>query len=403
MGESSSTVYDVIVIGGGIVGLATAREIMKRRPTARLAVLEKEPEVAAHQTGHNSGVVHAGIYYKPGSLKAQLCVAGARRMAAYAQLNNVRYEQCGKLIVAATEEELPVLDTLLSRATANGVPGVKRIDKDRLSDFEPNVAGVGGLWSPSTAIIDFAGIAKAFAADINKAEGQVLTSRTVREIRRDGSVTVIVTNRGEYKTRSLVNCAGLHSDRIALMCGIEPNVRIVPFRGEYYHITPGRAHLVRGLIYPVPDPRFPFLGVHFTKSVDGSIEAGPNAVLALAREGYLKSDINLADAIGTLCWPGFVKLAMRYWKMGLDEMHRSASKARFAASLQRLVPEIGAEDLVSGGAGVRAQAVARDGSMLDDFLVVPKGLDIHVLNVPSPAATASLSIAEHLVDLMPSD
>jgi len=392
----SSELSDVIVIGGGVVGLATARALLLRNPVLKVTLLEKERAVGTHQTGHNSGVVHAGIYYKPGTLKAKLCVEGARRMREYAQEKGVPFQAIGKLIVASDESETGALRTLLERGQANGVGGLTWLSQGELREREPHVKGVAGIWSPETGITDYAAVAAAYAADLTAMGCEVVTAERVIAARTGDKECVVTTNAREITGRVLVNCAGLYSDRVALMTGLDPGVRIVPFRGEYYTLRPDRAHLVRGLIYPVPDPSFPFLGVHFTRSVHGSVEAGPNAVLALAREGYKKSSFVAGDAMGTLLWPGFLRLALRFWRTGAAEMRRSYSKRLFAASLGKLVPEVRAEDLAPGGAGVRAQAVDRQGKLVDDFHVVRNGRAVHVLNVPSPAATASLSIADYL-------
>ena len=392
----SSMARDVVVIGGGVVGLATARALLLRNPGLQVTLLEKERTVGTHQTGHNSGVVHAGIYYKPGTLKARLCVEGARRMGEYARESGVPYERIGKLIVASDESEVGALRDLLERGQANGVGGLSWLTQGELREREPHVAGICGIWSPETGITDYAAVAEAYALNLKAMGCEIVTGERVVGARTGERECVVTTKALEITSRVLVNCAGLYSDRVALMTGLEPGVRIVPFRGEYYTLRPERAHLVRGLIYPVPDPGFPFLGVHFTRSVHGSVEAGPNAVLALAREGYKKSSFVGRDATGTLLWPGFLRLALRFWRTGAAEMRRSYSRRLFAASLRKLVPEIREDDLAPGGAGVRAQAVDRQGRLVDDFHVVRDGRAVHVLNVPSPAATASLSIADYL-------
>ena len=390
---------DVTIIGAGILGLATAVNLTERHPRARVIVVDKEPKIAAHQTGHNSGVIHSGIYYKPGSYKARLCVEGARLMTEFCDAHGIGYERCGKVIVATDEEEVPRLNTLYERGTANGVPGLKVVSGDEIREWEPHVRAVRGMLSPATGIVDYTEVSAKMAALITQRGAEVLTGAGVRSIRRDGGGLTVETEAGPVATRYLINCAGLHSDRVAALMGIRPEVQIIPFRGEYYMLRPERRSLVRGLIYPVPDPRFPFLGVHFTRTVHGDVEAGPNAVLALAREGYTKSTVRVGEALRTFAYRGFWNMGKRYWKMGAYEVYRSLSKGAFVASLQRLVPAIQASDIEPGGAGVRAQAVARDGRLLDDFHIRRTDRMIHVLNAPSPAATASLAIGRHLAGL----
>jgi len=396
----SANTYDVIFIGGGIVGLATAMKLGERFPKLRLLVLEKEDRIARHQTGHNSGVIHGGIYYKPGSLKATNCVSGRKALLDFCDRNGIAYDLCGKVIVATDEEELPRLDELYRRGTANQVPRLEMIGPERLREIEPHARGLRAIYSPATGIIDFTQVAEAYAKQVREQGGDILTSRRVKKISPDGAELIVSTGWEEFRGRFLVNCAGLFSDRIARMLSAgssATNVRIVPFRGEYYKIAPEKGALINGLIYPVPDPRFPFLGVHFTRSIHGYVEAGPNAVLAFAREGYRKSDINLRDLWETLSFSGFRSVARRYWRMGLEEQYRSFSKPAFTRALQRLMPEIALEDLQPGGAGVRAQAVAADGTLLDDFVIRQTANAIHVLNAPSPGATASLAIGENIV------
>jgi L-2-hydroxyglutarate oxidase len=391
--------FDIAIVGGGIVGLATAVTLLKQWPALRVVVLEKEPKVAVHQTGHNSGVIHSGIYYKPGSLKANLCVDGVQRMTAFCEEHGIRYERCGKVIVATNNRELPALEELYRRGTANGVPGLRKISREELQEIEPHAAGIAALHSPNTGIVDYAEVARAMAADVGNRGAAVRTGAEVLAIHQDGSGLRIETTAGEIATRFLINCAGLYADEIARKMGIEPDVRIIPFRGEYYFLRKERQELVRGLIYPVPDPQMPFLGVHFTRTVHGKVEAGPNAVLAFAREGYTKGRIRPAELWATLSYPGFRKLAGRFWRTGLYEYYRSFSKAEFVRGLQRLVPEITMEDVSPGGAGVRAQAVARDGNLVDDFRIVELPRAIHVLSAPSPAATASLAIGNYVATL----
>jgi L-2-hydroxyglutarate oxidase len=391
--------FDVAVVGGGIVGLATAWALVADRPGLRLVILEKEARLASHQTGHNSGVIHSGIYYRPGSHKARLCVEGARLMKEFCAEHGIRVEPVGKVIVATSDSELPRLAALYERGTANGVAGLTLIDRDRLREIEPHAAAVRAIHSPTTSIVDYAEVAQALARGL-LAEGVVIrTGARVAAIEVTGDGFHLDTASGPVRARRLVNCAGLHSDVVARMTGARPGVRIVPFRGEYYMVRPERHELVRGLIYPVPDPEFPFLGVHFTRTVHGEVEAGPNAVLAFAREGYRLGRVHLRELAGTLGYRGFWAMVWRYWRTGSYEMYRSLSKAAFVRALQRLVPEITAADVTRGGAGVRAQAVAEDGSLVDDFRIARSKGAIHVLNAPSPAATASLAIGRHVAGL----
>ena len=398
----AANTYDVTVIGAGIVGLAAAMKMAERFPRLRLLVLEKESEIARHQTGHNSGVIHGGIYYKPGSLKAETCVTGRRALLDFCDRNGIAYDLCGKVIVATDEEEIPRLEELFRRGVANQVPGLEMIGPERLGEIEPNARGIRAVYSPATGIIDFTQVAGAYARRVRELGGEVRTLREVKNIYYRGGELIVQTSQEEIHTRYLLNCGGLFSDRIARMTA-EPghtapiDVQIVPFRGEYYKIAPERGSLIRGLIYPIPDPRFPFLGVHFTRSIHGYVEAGPNAVLAFAREGYRWTDINLRDLRETLSFSGFRAVAKRYWKMGLEENYRSLSKRAFTKALQRLVPSITIDDLKPGGSGVRAQAVASDGALLDDFVIKQTGNAVHVLNAPSPGATASLAIGERIV------
>ncbi|HEV8639693.1 MAG TPA: L-2-hydroxyglutarate oxidase [Methylomirabilota bacterium] len=391
--------YDVAIIGGGIVALATARALGERAPRARLVILEKERALAGHQTGHNSGVIHSGIYYKPGSNKARLCVEGARLMVEFCASHGIRVDRCGKVIVATHQEELPRLETLYARGLANGVKDLALIDRPRLRELEPQAAAVRAIHSPTTAIVDFKEVAAALARDLTAAGVAIETNAKVTGIGRSGDGLELGTPRLTVRAGRIVNCAGLYSDVVARLAGAPTDVRIIPFRGEYYFLRPERRHLVRGLIYPVPDPEFPFLGVHFTKTIHGDIEAGPNAVLAFAREGYTFGRIQPGEFLGTLTYRGFWAMARRYWRTGLYEMYRSLSKGAFVRALQRLVPELRAEDVQRAGAGVRAQAVSPDGSLVDDFRIVQAADAIHVLNAPSPAATASLAIGRHVASL----
>ena len=391
--------YDVGIVGAGIVGLSTALHLTKSFPHLSLAVFEKEPEIARHQTGHNSGVIHSGIYYRPGSLKAQLCVAGASAMAAFCAEHNLPYEVCGKLIVAITQNEINGLRELERRARANGVPGVRLLSNSEIREFEPHAEGIAALHVPSAGITNYSSVAKKYAALATSQGAEIFTSAAVRGIGASNSSHRLETTAGTTQVRFLINCAGLQSDLLARMAGVKPNLQIVPFRGEYYELVAEKRRLIRGLIYPVPDPRFPFLGVHFTRRVSGQIEAGPNAVLALKREGYKKTDFSVAESLNAVRYSGLWKMAGRYWRTGMHEMWRSMSKSAFVAALQRLVPEIQSGDLVAAGSGVRAQAVGPDGALLDDFYFLPHGNALHVCNVPSPAATASLPIGKKIVEM----
>lgn len=386
----------VVVIGGGIIGLSTAMSLAHGPPPLRPIVLEKEAALAAHQTGHNSGVIHSGIYYKPGSLKAQYTVQGAREMVEFAAAHGVAYEICGKVVVATRDDELPRLEELHRRGVANGTPGLEMIGPERLREIEPHAAGLKALRVASTGIIDYVAVAQAYAATVRQHGGEIRTGTRVLDIRRDGDAWVVETSTGVERTRYLINCAGLHSDLMARLAGTAPPVRIVPFRGEYYELEKARESLVRSLIYPVPDPAFPFLGVHFTRMVHGGVEAGPNAVLSFKREGYRRTDFDAREAWDTLSYPGFWRLAAKYWRTGAGEFYRSFSKAAFVRALQRLLPDLRMDDLHPSGAGVRAQAIDTTGLLVDDFSIQTIGGVIHVLNAPSPAATASLPIGRHI-------
>src|SRR6201997_2855443 len=390
--------YNIIVIGGGAAGLGGALEITRRFPRRRLLVLEKEDRVARHQSGHNSGVIHSGVYYKPGSLKARLCVAGGAAMVEFCRDHGVPHQVCGKVIVATQEEEIPRLEDLRQRGEANGLTGLRLIGSEELREVEPHAAGLKALLVPSTGVTDYALVCAKYA-ELIATNGAVLTSAAATRIKRSASEIVVETTRGAFAADALINCAGLYSDRISRMTGDDPGVMIVPFRGEYYDLAPDRASLVRALIYPVPDPRFPFLGVHFTRRITGRVDAGPNAVLALAREGYRHTDISVRDLASALAFPGFWRMARQNWRNGFDEFRRSVSKPIFVRALQRLLPEVNEKDLVPGGSGVRAQALKPDGALVDDFQFVPSGRVLHVLNVPSPAATASLTIGKAIVDM----
>lgn len=388
---------DVAVVGGGVVGLATALRLLQHA-RVDLAVLEAEDRVAAHQTGHNSGVIHSGIYYKPGSLKAKLCVEGREALYAFCAERGVRHEKCGKIIVATTPEELPRLDAIEQRGKENGLQGLRRLDPAALKEIEPHATGLAGLHVPQTGIVDYREVSEALAAAIRERGGAVETGAEVESVRREAGRFVLDTPAGEVRCNFLVNCAGLRSDRFARLAGVDPGLRIVPFRGEYWSLAPERAHLVKHLIYPVPDPRYPFLGVHFTRRITGEIEAGPNAVLAFKREGYTRFSMSARDLWDTFSYPGAWRLFAKHWRTGVDEWTRSLSKAALVRALQALVPEVRAADVVAAGSGVRAQAVGPDGAMVDDFHIVEAENQVHVLNAPSPAATACLAIGRVIAE-----
>jgi L-2-hydroxyglutarate oxidase len=383
--------YDVAVIGGGIVGASTAMHLQKTGKYS-VIVLEAENKLAAHQTGNNSGVIHSGLYYKPGSLKAKNCAAGRELMYRFCEEHDIKYDRCGKIVVAATKEEIPALDELEKRGIANGLRGIKRLSAEQLKEYEPYVNGIDGLHVPETGIVDYTNVTEAYGKIILENGGEIKTGSKFISLKKDSGHHVLITAASEIHAKFLVNCGGLQSDRIAKLCGVEPNLQIVPFRGEYYNLKKEKEYLVKNLIYPVPDPRFPFLGVHFTRMINGGIEVGPNAVLAFKREGYSYKDISFKDLLQLFSYPGFWKMAAKYYKMEIDEFYRSISKSMFVKSLQKLVPEIGYDDVVRSGAGVRAQALEPDGKLVDDFRIVEADKMIHVLNAPSPAATASLSI-----------
>ena len=395
----SRTAWDAIVIGGGILGLSTAMELSRRHPRRRVLVLEKEAGVGRHQSLRNSGVIHAGLYYRPGSLKAKTCVEGAAAMVRFARERGIPHEICGKLVVASNEAEIPRLEELRRRGAANGVGNISVLGPEAMREIEPRVRGVRALWVPSTGIIDYGAVASAFARLVTEAGQSIRTSAKVTAIARSGRERRVETTAGDFEGRLIINCAGLHADRIARLAGGAPPVKIVPFRGEYYELAPDRRALVKGLIYPAPDPALPFLGVHFTRRVNGAVEAGPNAVLACMREGYSKADVSPRDLLETLAYPGFLRLARKYWKTGLGEMVRSFSKSAFTRALRKLMPEIQESDLIPAGAGVRAQAVDRNGRLLDDFAILRTEGAIHVCNAPSPGATASLTIGCAIADM----
>lgn len=389
---------DVAIIGAGIVGLAVGLHLIRRIPGIRLLVLDKESEVAAHQTGHNSGVIHSGLYYKPGSLKARLCVEGAAAMVRFCREYGLPHEVCGKIVVATQESELPSLAELLRRGIANGLTGLRELDAAQIREIEPYSAGIRAIHIPSTGIANFKRVAQKYAELIERSGGEILPAHGVERIARELHAVILETSSGTIRARYAINCAGLHSDRIARMAGERFGLRIVPFRGEYYMVAPAKHYLVRGLIYPVADPRFPFLGVHFTRRVSGGLEAGPNAVFSFKREGYSHTAFDLGDAVSTAMFPGFWKMAARYWKSGLAEQYRSLSKRAFTVASQKLVPSLTEQDLEPGGSGVRAQALDSSGRLLDDFYFVYRDRILHVCNVPSPAATASLVIGREIVN-----
>lgn len=388
--------YDITVIGGGIVGLATALRIKEQKPSLKVLLLEKEKEVAKHQTGHNSGVIHSGLYYKPGSLKATNCIRGYRMLIDFCDREGVPYDLCGKIVVATAEEQRPLLRNLYDRGNQNGLTDNRMISAAEIKEIEPHVHGLEGIWVPYTGIIDYKTVCEKYAECLQKLDGEILFGEKVTDIRNRNTHSEVVSATGKvFETKLVVNCAGLYSDKVAQLTMPENiKVRIIPFRGEYYKIKPEKHHLVKNLIYPVPDPNFPFLGVHFTRMIEGGIEAGPNAVFAFKREGYNKLDINVPELLESLSWPGFRKVAVKYWRTGMGEYYRSFSKAAFTKALQGLIPEIQSDDLVPGGSGVRAQACDYDGGLLDDFSIIENKTAINICNAPSPAATSSLSIGQ---------
>lgn len=390
--------YDVIIVGGGAVGLATALQLKNQNPSLKVVVIEKESAVANHQTGNNSNVIHSGVYYKPGSLKAKNCIHGYNLLIDFCRKNEVPFDLCGKIIVATEEKEIPLLKTIYDRGQQNGLQNLKMLKAEQLKDYEPHVAGIGGIHVPQTGIVDYRVVAEKYASVFQNLGGELRLSEKVNDIKLGSDQVTVITQKASYTGKLMVNCAGLYSDKITRLTTKKVDVKIIPFRGEYYKLRKEKEYLVKTLIYPVPDPNFPFLGVHFTTMPGGGVECGPNAVLAFAREGYKKSDINLSELGETLAWPGFRKIVSKYWKTGLGEMHRSYSKAAFTKALQKLMPEIREEDLIVGGAGVRAQACDRTGGLLDDFLIVDDKQTINVCNAPSPAATSSLAIGETVAD-----
>ena len=394
-----TTKYDVAVIGGGIIGLATAMTLARKHPDRRFVVLEKETEIALHQTGHNSGVIHAGIYYAPGSQKAGFCYTGNLELRKYCDERGIDYEICGKVIVATDESEVPRLHDLFARGKANGVKGLELIGRERLREIEPHAAGVKAIWSPETGIVDYRRVCQAYAADFGEMGGELRLNTRVEHVARRGNTMHIDTDRDTITASCVINCGGLQADKLARDMGERLGLRIVPFRGEYFSLRPEKERLVNGLIYPVPDPKLPFLGVHFTKRVDGSVEAGPNAVLSLKREGYGKASFDVEDALDIATHPGFWRMSMTHWMTGMKEQYRSLFKSSFVNSLQKLVPDIQPEDVWQPSAGVRAQAIDDKGALLQDFKILQGDRAVHVLNAPSPAATSSLPISRHIANI----
>lgn len=386
--------YDVIVVGAGIVGLATSLKILEKNPSLKLLIIEKENDVAQHQTGNNSGVIHSGIYYKPGSLKAQNCVRGYNMLIDFCEKHEVKYDICGKVIVATSKSEIPAMENIMKRGEENGLKGLKRLNKEQLKEYEPHITGVAGIFVPQTGIIDYSEVSEKYLEQIKNLGGKIEFGCELKDIKVKTDECEVVTSKGTFATKLVATCAGLFSDRIAKITHPHLPFRLVPFRGEYYKLKNNKRHLVNGLIYPVPDPSFPFLGVHFTRMIDATVECGPNAVLSFKREGYSKTSFNLRDTIDTFTWSGFHKIIGKYWKTGLGEFYRSYNKNAFVKALQKLVPEIQSDDLESGGAGVRAQACMKEGILLDDFYIVEDTRVVHVCNAPSPAATASLAIGD---------
>lgn len=393
--------HDVVIVGAGIVGLATAYQLLEKKPELKIAIVEKEYDVAKHQTGNNSGVIHSGIYYKPGSLKAKNCIEGYDALIQFCKSENIKFDLCGKIIVATNESEIPALETLYKRGIENGLDGIKYINQQEIKDYEPHCIGIKGIFVPQTGIVNYKEICIRLSEKLKKQNAKIYFGFAVSKIFQNNDSVQIFDQHGEaISGNMMVNCAGLYCDKIAAMSGEKLDVKIIPFRGEYYSLKPEKAHLVKNLIYPVPDANFPFLGVHFTRRISGEIEAGPNAVFAFRREGYKKSDFHLFEFLESIFWKGFRKVAFKYWKTGLGEYYRSFSKAAFTKALQGLVPEVQMDDLEPAGAGVRAQACDRNGGLIDDFYIQENRLCVHVLNAPSPAATSSFSIGNHISSLI---
>jgi (S)-2-hydroxyglutarate dehydrogenase len=394
----SPTTYDIAIIGGGIVGMATAMTLVNASHN-NLVVLEAEDHLAAHQTGNNSGVIHSGIYYKPGSLKAKNCIEGNKAMFRFCEEHNIAHDRCGKVVVATKKDELPILNRLEERGRENGLEGIQRLSPDEIKELEPHATGIAGIHVPQTGIVDYVQVTNSYGEIVKTMGGKILTNTRFLKFRSSGNEFVLETNQGEIFCHNIINCAGLYSDRVARKCGFNPGLQILPFRGDYYEVVPEKRTFVNNLLYPLPDPRFPFLGVHFTRKVRGGIEAGPNAVLAFKREGYNFFDISVPDLFQYATSIGFWRMGLKYWKMGFAEMYRSLSKAAFVKSLQQLVPELRYEDITSRRAGVRAQALEPDGNLVDDFRIIEANRMIHVLNAPSPAATASISIGKIIAEM----
>jgi L-2-hydroxyglutarate oxidase len=394
----SFTKYDVAIIGGGIVGLATAMALTRRFKLS-LIILEAEERIAAHQTGHNSGVIHSGLYYRPGSLKAVNCVNGRKALYQFCDEHDIAYDRCGKVVVATDKREIPSLNMLEERGKANNLVGIRRLTPNQIKEHEPFVDGIDGLFVPQTGIVDYKKVSRAYAQVVQEQGGQIQVNTRVIGFKAGTDMFTLETSQGPVHCKNIINCAGLQSDRMAKLCGLEPGLQIIPFRGEYYELVPEKEYLVRNLVYPVPDVRFPFLGVHFTRMMEGGVEAGPNAVLAMKREGYKKSDIAVADVAQYGTYIGFWRMASKYWQMSISEMYRSFNKKAFVKALQRLVPELQMDDVHPSGSGVRAQALEPDGKLSDDFRIVEAAHQVHVLNAPSPAATASISIGESIADM----
>jgi L-2-hydroxyglutarate oxidase len=394
--------YDIVIIGGGIVGLATAMQLKKSNPGLKTALLEKEHTLAAHQTGNNSGVIHSGLYYKPGSLKATNCLNGYKKLLEFCDRENIAYDLCGKIVVATSAEELPRLENLYQRGLENGLVRNKKISGDEIKEYEPNITGLAGIRVPYTGITDYREVSNKYASIFTERYGgEIYPGHRVKAIKRHSDRSEVITAGDKvFETKLIVNTAGLYCDRVAQMGGLNPDMRIIPFRGEYYELARDKHHLINNLVYPVPDPAFPFLGVHYTRRITGGIEAGPNAVFAFRREGYKKSDISLVETANALFWPGFMKVMWKYWRQGLGEFYRSYNKSASTRALQKLSPDIQKHDLVPGGAGVRAQACTRNGGLIDDFLIEQDQLMINILSAPSPAATASLSIGETIAAMI---
>ena len=391
-------IFDAVIIGGGIVGTSTALSLQQKGFNSVL-VIEAEEKLAAHQTGNNSGVIHSGIYYKPGSLKGKLCTEGRELLYRFCEEHDIPNERCGKIIIATEKKEIPILNDIESRGLANGLKGIKRLRKEEIKDYEPYAEGEEALLVPQTGIVDFIGVTNKFSELISWHGGEVLTSVRFLNAVKSNNHLVVETTKNDFKCKLLINCGGLQSDRIAKKCGVSPRLQIIPFRGEYFKIKKEKEYLVRNLIYPVPDPKFPFLGVHFTRMIKGGIEAGPNAVLAFSRKGYTYNEISFTDIFETITFPGFWRMVKQHYKMGTDEFRRSLNKSLFTKALQKLIPQIEENDIVRGGSGIRAQALNKSGKLIDDFKIIENESQVHVLNAPSPAATASISIGKYIADI----